>query len=156
MAVKNKQEGAQPVVQRDAKEIATWVEAEVRKHCPSGGEFLSYTKTDVPDGKGGFLDAQKYARELAFRKIAEKLGDEALEGKIKGFLRCSPEDEGKLIEEMGWENFRKARELLSAMNDESRRFGHDVVSNAVALPSSAFESAYSDRLKHEKGEGGKA
>jgi len=142
----------QQALHNDAMKMDAWIEAEVRKHCPAGGGFVSYTKTDIPDGKGGFIDAQAYARQLAFRKIAEKLGDPALEGKIWGFIRSGIEDEEKHVQGIGLERFGKVAELMRAMGDEARKLGNDVVANAVGLPGSTFASVYAERRGKAKAE----
>lgn len=140
-------------VPREAREILRGIDAEVRRHC-AGGEFVSYTKTDIPDGKGGVLTAQEHARRLAFREIAGRLSDTGLEAKIGRILKSDPKDERKVVFEMGWEKFEAVRSLLGALSDEARAlgreepqvFGHDVLSNATGTPRSTFDSIHASMV----------
>lgn len=120
------------------------VEAEVKKQCPEGPVSAS-TKTRVEDGKGGFLDAQTYARKLLTRKIVERTGDEELGKKVERLLALGASKEavrerGLLGLELG-ESLTTLQKRLKELNIEARFFESDVMANAVSTMRQMLEIA---------------
>ncbi len=106
-----------PISREEAKAIIAEIDARVREHCPAG-MVNSVTRTDMPDGEGGFLTASRYAGKLLRERISEQfpggLGEKCLE-----ILRLGPNEGKHIVVELGTENFNVLRESFAALDAEA-------------------------------------
>ena len=132
-----------PISKEDAKAILLQVEAKVREHWgaaakehgPRDKEFVSYARTDVPDGSGGLLTAEQYARELLHERIAKLVGDPGQYGEIEALLDSSIDEAVTRASKFDSGTLKSLMDTLMALGSVTHdpEFKSDVVRNALAM-----------------------
>ena len=138
-----KRPSAKAISAEEAKRIVLEVEAKVREHWEAAAkehgsremEFKSYAKTDVPDGEGGMLTAEQYARGLLNERIAKLVVGPERCGEIETLLNSSIAEATIMASKFDSDTLKSLMDTLIVFGSVTHdsEFKSDVVKNALSM-----------------------